>query len=118
MAIGRKTGGRQKGTPNKKTRLLKEAADTAMAQINNTLGADAFTGDGVSLLQTIYKSPAFPPEMRMEAASRAAKFERPALSAVDNKIEDKRERVARMPHPSASVDEFMAQYGTQDDKTH
>jgi hypothetical protein len=40
----------------------------------------AFAGDGVAFLQTIYKDPSQPLSVRIDAASKAARFERPMLS--------------------------------------
>ena len=42
---------------------------------------DAFAGDGVAFLQTVYKDPKLPLSTRLDAASKAARFERPMLSA-------------------------------------
>jgi hypothetical protein len=56
MAKGVKTGGRQKGTPNKATADVKEAAQ-------------AFTADAISTLAEIMKSPEHPAAARVSAAS-------------------------------------------------
>jgi hypothetical protein len=74
MAQGHKTGGRQKGTKNKKTVLL------ALAEI---LGDNAFEGDAHSLLIAVYKDQSQPIELRLEAAKAAIRFEKPALAALD-----------------------------------
>ena len=42
---------------------------------------DAFDGDGVAFMQSVYRDPSFPTELRLDAAAKAARFERPALAA-------------------------------------
>jgi hypothetical protein len=42
---------------------------------------DAFSGDGVAFLQTVYKNPNLPLGVRIDAAARAARFERPMLAS-------------------------------------
>ena len=39
---------------------------------------DVFAGDAVAFLQTIYKDPRIPLHVRLDAAAKAARFERPA----------------------------------------
>jgi hypothetical protein len=41
----------------------------------------AFDGDGVAFLQVVYRDPAQPIELRLDAAKAASRFERPALAA-------------------------------------
>ena len=42
---------------------------------------DAFDGDGVAYLQTVYRNPALPVGVRIDAAAKSARYERPALAA-------------------------------------
>ena len=42
---------------------------------------DAFPGDAVSLLQCIYRDQSLQLDVRIDAAGKAARFERPALAA-------------------------------------
>jgi len=42
---------------------------------------NAFQGDSVALLQCIYRNPDLPIELRMDAASKCARFERPVPMA-------------------------------------
>lgn len=56
MAAGRKTGGRAKGTPNKATASVKEAAQ-------------AFTNDALNTLAKIMKNEEQPAAARVAAAS-------------------------------------------------
>jgi hypothetical protein len=69
MASGFKTGGRRKGSRNRKTVLLEEKGRKALAE---ALGPHAIDVDAHSLLTAIYKN---------EAA--AIRFEKPALAALD-----------------------------------
>jgi hypothetical protein len=39
---------------------------------------DVFAGDAVAFLQTVYKDPRIPLPVRIDAAAKAARFERPA----------------------------------------
>ena len=43
---------------------------------------DVFEGDGVAYMQSVYRDPSFPLELRLDAAAKAARFERPTLAAV------------------------------------
>jgi hypothetical protein len=80
MARGFKTGGRQRGSRNKKTVLLEEKGREALAK---ALGPQAFDRDAHSLLIAIYKDESRPVELRLDAAKAAIRFEKPALAALD-----------------------------------
>ena len=43
---------------------------------------EAFEGDGVAHMQSVYRDPSFPQELRLDAAAKAARFERPTLAAI------------------------------------
>jgi hypothetical protein len=81
MATGHKTGGRVKGTPNKRTAETKAAIQKVVAQFEAT-HPTAFDGDAVALMQLIYRDPSQDISLRLDAAKTAARFERPTLSAV------------------------------------
>src|ERR1700742_1237891 len=81
MAAGHKTGGRVKGTPNRRTAAV-EAAARAVAERFKAEVPTAFDGDGVAYLQTVYRDPSAPQELRLDAAAKAARFERPTLAAI------------------------------------
>lgn len=83
MAAGHKTGGRQKGTPNKRTVASQEAAATMAEKINSALGLDAFDGDAHGLLIAVYKNTLLPIDLRVEAAGKALPYEKPRLASVD-----------------------------------
>jgi hypothetical protein len=42
---------------------------------------DAFVGDGVAFLQTVYKDPRNPMRLRIDAAAKAARFERSVMAS-------------------------------------
>jgi len=92
MAAGHKTGGRVKGTPNKRTAETKAAIKAVVAEFEAAVPS-AFDGDAVAFMQILYRDPAQPVELRLDAAKVAAKFERPTLSAI-----------ALQPQPKAHID--------------
>lgn len=97
MAKGRKTGGRAKGTPNRRSLVRRQALSTAAGQLRTQLDAEAaepehsppapsetarwFRGDAHALLRLIYTDATQPIELRVDAAKSAIRFERPALVA-------------------------------------
>ncbi len=93
--------GRPPGSKNKKTLALEEAARQAAASID-----EAFEGDAHAFLAAVYRDPAVPLEIRITAASRALRVEKPVLSAshsvaevhvnLATKLEAARKRVAEM----------------------
>ena len=93
--------GRPPGSKNKKTLALEEAARQAAASIDQ-----AFEGDAHAFLTAVYCDPAVPLEIRIMAASRALRVEKPALSASHSvsevhgniavRLEAARRRVARI----------------------
>lgn len=107
---GPKTGGRKPGSKNKLTLAKLELRQQAVALLNAEAGPDAFKGDGVDFLQAVYRSPNFDFEVRMEAATRAAAFER--AKKTESTIDDKRQYVVRMPNAPADLEAWKAQ---QDD---
>jgi hypothetical protein len=81
MARGFKTGGRKRGSRNKKTLLLeREGRDV----IEKALGQNAFDGDAHALLVLVYKNLELPLELRMDAAKAAIRFEKAVLAAVEH----------------------------------
>ena len=93
--------GRPPGSKNKKTLALEEAARKAAASIDG-----AFEGDAHAFLTAVYCDPAVPLEIRIMAAGRALRVEKPALSAshsvseinfnLATRLEAARKRVARI----------------------
>lgn len=105
---GIRVGGRQKGTPNKRTAAVKEAALAVAEQIVATI-PDAFDGDAHALLMTVYKNPIFDWPLRLDAAKAAIRFEKPALAATELKGEIQVNEVSDQPEQSEA--EWSAQHG-------
>jgi hypothetical protein len=94
--------GRPPGRKNNKTLALEEAARQAAAEIDR-----AFEGDAHAFLQAVYKNPDVPLEIRIMAAGRALRVEKPVLSAsrsevevhigIAERLEAARRRVAALP---------------------
>ena len=81
--VGRaKTGGRQLGTPNKRTGELK-AAVAAAAERMNELIPDAFQGDAHAYLISLYKDPKVDMRVRLDAARAAISYEKPRQASVE-----------------------------------
>ena len=74
--------GRPKGSKNKKTLALEAAAREAMEGVDG-----AFEGDAHMFLQSVYRNPEVPLEIRILAATKALRVEKPALSAVGAKVQ-------------------------------
>jgi len=94
MAIGKKTGGRKKGTPNKATARMKLAARKMFDEFTASAGDKVFQGDALTFIQCVYKNLDLDLDTRLQAANAALRFERPALQAnavamsVTGRIED------------------------------
>ena len=85
MARGFKTGGRQKGSRNKRTLLIENNTRQLLDRAGEILGEDAFEGDAHALLMQIYKNTRLPLELRLYAAKAAIRFEKPALAPIESK---------------------------------
>lgn len=73
MAVGRKTGGRKKGTLNRCTAKLKE------------LAAELPVGDSpLDFLTAVYRNPELPLDVRLDAAGKAAPYMHPRLAAINH----------------------------------
>ena len=84
MAVGRKTGGRQKGVKNKRTVLLEQVA--AQAELSHAVGKaipKAFRGDAHAFLMSVYKDPRMPLVTRIDAAAKAIRFEIPTIGSIE-----------------------------------
>jgi len=93
MAQGLKTGGRQKGTPNKLTsdtrRAIAEGGETPL-----------------EYMIRVMRDEAAEPSRRDAMARTAAPYLHPRLLAGDNNVERDRQFVVRMPVPMKSVEEW------------
>ena len=77
----KKTGGRQKGSRNKRTQEREEATAQAIALIGEAI-PDAFAGDAHAFLVAVYKNPRIDHHTRQDAAKAALPYEKPRLQAV------------------------------------
>jgi hypothetical protein len=68
------------GAKNKRTVAVEQAMQVVAAKLQEAV-TNVFEGDGVAYMQSVYKDPSFPAELRLDAAAKAARFERPALQA-------------------------------------
>ena len=83
--MGTKTGrprGRPKGAKNKRTAEREAVMKEMAVQIEKTVGG-AFEGDALAYLMSIYKDPTMPENLRIDAAKAAIRYERPALTPVE-----------------------------------
>lgn len=102
MAQGFKTGGRKPGSKNRRTAKLETAMAEAEAEISAALG-EPFNGDAHALLMAIYKNPAQPIELRIDAAKAAIRFEKPSLASLEAKSEIVHRYVARVPEKATDT---------------
>jgi len=65
----REGAGRPKGAKNQRTVAVEQAMQV-MAEKLKQVVPDAFEGDGVAYLQTVYRDPHQPTELRMDAAAK------------------------------------------------
>ena len=80
MARGRKTGGRKKGTPNKRTSVLATKAEAAVAGAGGEQPLD--------FLLRLMRDPAEDKMVRLACAKAAANFVHPQLQAVAHRMLD------------------------------
>jgi len=81
---GAKTGGRKKGSRNRKT----VARETAVAEVvEEALAEHGFKGDAHAFLTAVYKDQQQPLVMRIDAAKAAIGYEKPKLTSLDANID-------------------------------
>ena len=110
---------RPPGRKNNKTLVLEEAARKAAADIDG-----AFDGDAHAFLQAVYRNPDVPLEVRIMAAGRALRVEKPTLSASRNQVDVNmnigdqlqaaRERVKALAAPGGEVRSMRIECGETD----
>lgn len=81
---GKKTGGRAKGTPNKRTGKFLQLRQEAAAVLEEVI-PNAFKGDAHTYLMAIYKDPSVDKAIRLDAAKAAAPYEKPKLASTEFK---------------------------------
>lgn len=77
---GERRGGRQAGTPNRRTAAREQALQAVADRIAATIEG-AFEGDAHAYLVFIYKDPKQPTELRLDVAKAAIRFEKPSLAS-------------------------------------
>jgi hypothetical protein len=102
MARGRKTGGRKKGTPNKRTIAQKEIIASGMSPLD--------------FLCAVYRNPKQPMNRRIEAARCAAPYFHAKLAATvytppQEQLGDGRIELVFVPGPGNSEDESTKSNG-------
>ena len=109
MARGFKTGGRKKGSKNKRILFLEERTRTLIDNAKEIVGGDLFEGDAHAFLMLTYKDKSLPHNLRLDAAKAAVRFEKPALTAVDahNTIEKVHYAISDKP---MTTEEWAAKY--------
>ena len=108
MTFKKGEGGRKPGSKNKLTLAKAAARAEAMKLLNESLPADAFSGDAIALFQRIYRDPTFDAELRLEAAAKIAQFERKESTPAEQQS-----YVVVMPVPVSSLDEWKARYAQE-----
>lgn len=74
--------GRPAGRKNNRTLALEAALREATAAL-----PEQFEGDAHAFLASVYKNPAFPIEIRIAAAAKSIRVEKPALSSTQGRLE-------------------------------
>lgn len=77
-------GGRPSGAKSKHTMAREREMRKAAKKIERVLGEGAFDGDAHALLMTVYKNPLIALEVRIDAAGKAIRYEKPALQAIQH----------------------------------
>jgi hypothetical protein len=66
-----------------KIKRLRSAVRTVALEIGKLI-PDAFEGDGHAFMVAVYKDPRLPVELRLDAAAKAARYEKPTLQAIEH----------------------------------
>jgi hypothetical protein len=80
---GTRVGGRQKGTPNKRTKERERVMQETAAALDEIL-PESFKGDAHAYLMAVYKDKLMPVKDRLAAATAAIGYEKPKLAAVEH----------------------------------
>jgi len=88
--MGIKTGnprGRPPGSKSKRTVEREQAMSEAAKAIEAAFGDAAFEGDAHAFLMGVYKDTRIDIEKRIDAAKAAIRYEKPALSTIEARVE-------------------------------
>jgi len=80
MALGRKTGGRQPGSLNLRSKVAQQALVTALSA-----PAELEDVDAITLLKRVYRDPQVRLDVRIDCAKATLKHETPSLASVEQK---------------------------------
>jgi hypothetical protein len=92
MAKGVKTGGRQKGTPNKSEIRLRQELEAVRAKLGNVEKPLM----ALDLLQQVYRDTAHELALRLQAAAKAIPYETPALATHKHDASETLTKTAQM----------------------
>ena len=106
---GERRGGRQKGTPNKRTTVLDAAVQEAAAAVEASI-PDAFKGGAHAFLMGVYKNPEQDLHTRLAAAKAALPCETPFLSRIEARGELDVRYVARVPDKAPDAKTWQQQH--------
>src|SRR6476620_8783811 len=76
----REGAGRPKGAKNQRIVAVEKAMRGVAEELKQAV-PDTFEGDGVAYMRSVYRDPSFSHELRLDAAAKAARVERPTLAA-------------------------------------
>jgi hypothetical protein len=79
----REGAGRRKGTTNRRVKKLRSVMREVAIRIGEII-PDAFEGDGHAFMVAVYKDPRIDLETRLDAAAKAARYEKPTLQAIEH----------------------------------
>jgi hypothetical protein len=96
----------EKGTPNKRTVLDREEAKEAAKRIAAAAGIELKDIDAHTLLQLFHRCEDFSPRFRKECAAEALKYEKPALSSMDSRVDSQVSYVVELPPVCKDMDEW------------
>lgn len=94
MAKGVKTGGRQKGTPNRSEIRLRQELEAVRAKLAGTEHEKPLMA--LDLLQEVYRNVAHELALRLQAAAKAIPYETPALATHKHDASETLTKTAQM----------------------
>jgi hypothetical protein len=89
-----------------KMKAVAEAKAKAEAAIR-AKNLEPFDGDALAYMVSVYKDDTLPPEMRLSAAQGAAPYERPRLSSIDAKVDQRTTHLSGDDPGDALVDSIV-----------
>jgi hypothetical protein len=87
-------------------KAVAEAKTKAEAELR-AKNLEPFDGDALAYMVSVYKNDTLPPEMRLQAAQGAAPYERPRLSSIDAKVDQRTTHLSGEDPGDALVDSIV-----------